>query len=929
MVRSKLGLITFSALATLLLAATPDRATAQVMDDLNGLWKVTLDGKEQKGDGLSESYHGIRIRILPDGKPVDLKRNGDTLTSIEGSGSSTTPGVVGALDGDDGSSSTTGAEPKVKLRISGLDTPAKDDDKLTGMWFGKKAVFTRDIAVKPPIEIDMADGDRPWVRFMREVLIPKSAEDRESYHRFDKKRGGEWIMGTELGAKGYWINKGWIKNQATFDKLFQDYHNTLNTPRNVLSTKLNGLVTDAMRPDKKSEAGLALSQLGMYFSTASGGSVRLLVTSNKDSVVYYITDKRAHERTGLVVNKTPTHRPLASSFGKWQNDAGEMRLADDEPYDRAVLELMTKSNTSSMNAVSGTGRGAFTDYFGIMAIEDQRGVMFGNDDLDWGRNMTEASFIISIIRSLGHGEFRKKPKYQPAPEKSVKNEPLSGLTARANGMLAPQRGIKPKTIRIEAPGLTDVVDDGEGTLHVVGTDPKKESVGYVDYSDGSLDISWNGFAKEAEISWKDLDNNSKSRKLSLTTSVSNQLAPAKVQPKSVKVKAGGFKEIFDDGDGNLYEEGKNPQTDESIGWMDYDDGSIEITWPGVPTGALTATYKTTDGKSHTQTLKATSSASGLVDPLGVTPKSVRITSAGGPAIVDDGEGSLIEDGDKTKNRGYVDYASGSYNVRWVGVPAQPIKVTFKAGNQTQTLAAPEITVSASGSTKSKKVTPKSVLIEANGLPDVIDDGKGTLYDKGSTPDKASRGYIDYAEGSFSVSWKGIPKGPVTIDYKTKAGEIVLTNEKELAMQVIVDGEDGPELRPGTPSYIDIMNGAENALEGGFQGGGDCQVGDMYLLEELTTKWLRAEHKAVIDRLEKDLAAFGYEKGNDNLFSAMTYVFYDNEKFSKVTPSQADEIVEAGLEMFRTIRKNSKKLEKFILANGVKKSEEWAPRASGF
>ncbi len=149
------------------------------------------------------------------------------------------------------------------------------------------------------------------------------------------------------------------------------------------------------------------------------------------------------------------------------------------------------------------------------------------------------------------------------------------------------------------------------------------------------------------------------------------------------------------------------------------------------------------------------------------------------------------------------------------------------------------------------------------------------------------------------------------------------------MQVIVDGDDGPELRPGTPSYIDVMNGAENALEGGHAGGGDCQVSDMYLLEELTTKWLRAEHADVIDRLEKKLSFFAYTPGNDNLFSSMTTTFYDNANFSKVTAGQADAITEAAMEVFKTIRKDSRALEKFILANGVKKSDEWAPRAYGF
>jgi hypothetical protein len=188
--------------------------------------------------------------------------------------------------------------------------------------------------------------------------------------------------------------------------------------------------------------------------------------------------------------------------------------------------------------------------------------------------------------------------------------------------------------------------------------------------------------------------------------------------------------------------------------------------------------------------------------------------------------------------------------------------------------------------------------------------------------------MDYEDGMFSITWKGVPKAAPTVSYRSKAGSVVLTDEKELAMQVIVEGDDGPELRPGTPSYIDITNGADDALEGGYEGGGDCQVYELSIMEELTTKWLRAQHAPVIDRLEKRLAPFGYETGTENLFQAMTTTFYDSEHFSRVSPKEADLIVEAGMEVFRTIRKSSVALEKFILANGVKKVDKWAPRASG-
>lgn len=910
--------------AALGLAFTASTSSAQVMDDLNGVWTMTLDGQAVDGRVMTESYHGIWIRQLPSGEPIELERSGDDLTSKAGS----TTGITDVIGGGGTANATT---PQVKLKITGLNTKDKADDKLTGTWFGKKAVFSRDLSAKGPIELNLSAGigDRPWVRFMREVLIPKSAEDRETWHRFHKQHGGGWIMGTELGAKGYWISKGWVRDQNTFNRVFQDYHDVLNSPRSILSTKLSTLVGNAMRADKQGEKGLALSSLGMYFSTASGGSVRLIITENRDSIVYYITDKRAHERTGLVVNATPTHRPLASSFGKWQNDAGEMVLADDDPYDRAVLELMVKSNTSSMNDVSKTGRSAFTDYMGIMAIEDQRGVMFGNDDLDWGRNMTEASFVISIIRALGHGQYRQKPQYRAAPERTITDEPLA-LTASADGQLEPARGIAKKTIRIQAPGLPVIVDDGEGKLHVEGN--ADESVGYVDYTDGSYNLSWKGFAREARASYKNAANQAQTRTLKLETHVSVTLGQGKVAPKSVRLEAPGFPAVVDDGDGSLYDEGADPATADSRGYLDYDDGSVECSWDGVPTGAIRAKFKTTESAAQkTQTLAATSSSEGLIDPLQVVPGSVRITGGGVPALVDDGKGALRFENDAAgQSRGRVDYAAGTYRVRWSGVPKAPVAVSFRVGTQTRTSPIATVEVSASVELGAKKVTPRSVRIKAAGLPDVVDDGEGSLHDAGGNPDESDRGYIDYADGSLNLTLKGVPTdGKATVTYKTKAGEIALTNERELAMQVVIDGPNGPELRPATPSYIDVLNGAENALEGGRKGGNDCQVGSLSTLEELVTKWLRAEHAGVINRLETALAPFGYEAGTENLFTDMTVTFYDNAGFAKCTIAQGNEIVEAGLAMFKTIRKNSKKLEAFMLANGVTKSDKWAPRASGF
>lgn len=553
------ALFALAATAALLL---PSRAQAQTLDELNGLWTVKLDGHDA-GSAQTESYAEIGVRLRYKDRVLTLTHTGNQLTL----GTTDSVGIAGAIEGKQGSQGST----DVSLEVKGLDTPDPADDTLEGTFFGKKAVFSRDVAVKPPIDLKFP-GDRPWVRFMREILIPRTAEDRDSYHQFDRTKGGDWLKATQLGASHYWISKGWVKSPADFDAIIAGMDKVKNTPRSILHTKFSSLVQAHMRGDKKGEVALALSSLSLYFSTASGGAVRLHVTDNDDSLIYYITDRRANDKTGLVVMKTPLHKPLASSFGKWQNDAGQMDLADDEPYIRAVLEVMCKASTASMNHVSGTGRSAFTDYLGIMAIEDQRGVMFDNDSLTWGRNMTEASFCIEIIRALSHGETRQKP-------------------------------------------------------------------------------AW----------------------------------------------------------------------------------------------------------------------------------------------------------DKT------------------------------------------------------------------------------------------------------------------------AKAVKLTSDKELASQVIVEGQ----LRPGTPSYIDTLNGAEDALAGGTKGGNDCEISGLSDMKSLTTKWLRAEHEAELDRLLQALAPFGAAADSEDVFSTMCDVFYDNAKFAAVTKAQATEIVDAAMKVFGVIRSDSRKLEAFYLANGITKSTDWAPRASGF
>jgi hypothetical protein len=168
---------------------------------------------------------------------------------------------------------------------------------------------------------------------------------------------------------------------------------------------------------------LAKSGLGMYFSTAAGGAVRIPVTNNEDSYIWYITDRRANAKNGLVVMLTPTHAPLASSFGKWLLDLSESPRQDDEHIARFVLEVMCKSDATSADKMvkgpTSNSRSGCTDYLGVMAIEDQRGVMFGNDGLSWGYNMTSGMFTALIARALSHGEERPTPNLYEL----IKNDP--------------------------------------------------------------------------------------------------------------------------------------------------------------------------------------------------------------------------------------------------------------------------------------------------------------------------------------------------------------------------------------------------------------------------------------------------------------------------------------------------------------------------
>lgn len=406
--------------ALIALAVAPTPAAAQeYFDDMNGVWTVQLGGQAASETALTESYTpgGSTVTLRFRDRVVTLTKSGNDLTN--GSGS-----LVGNLPGGTNQAAT------VRLRVTGLQTKDPADDALTGTFFGADAVFKRDVSSRAPIVLKLP-GDRPWVRFMREVLIPRTAEDRETYHRFETAPARGFLESCVLYETGYWMRKfmrggATAEGRRSFGNVIDGMSGRLVSPRSITTSAFGGLLRANMAPNAVGQFALARSGLGMYFSTAAGGSVRIPVTDDGTCTIYYITDRRASSKNGLVVMATPAHAPLASSFGRWLLDFSRMDKRDDVVFARCLLETLTESSTRSANRLqSGHGRSAYADYLGVMAIEDQRGVMFANDELSWGYNMTSGSFTALIARALSHGEKRPGPDLVALRGDTAKNRSLA------------------------------------------------------------------------------------------------------------------------------------------------------------------------------------------------------------------------------------------------------------------------------------------------------------------------------------------------------------------------------------------------------------------------------------------------------------------------------------------------------------------------
>jgi len=352
--------------------STDEVSTVVADDDLNGLWAATIDGAPATEDVVIESWSAVGIRVHVGADVYQLSRSGDTLSSGQGS---------------------------LAVHANGSGVA---NDTMEGTLGGHTVELARDVEPKPPITLAFP-GDRPFRAFLEDTIVPAAQRDREAYKRYDKTAVGDFLHSCELYKHGSWPRKymkgATIAEQyGNFNKIVAAVGNLKSTPRR-LTKEYRFYNTVKQNLKDPTQAGLAMSTFAMYFAAGAGSSLRMPIAP--DSIAYFITDKPSRaERIGVVAMATPTHGPLASTFGRQLLDLGDMPAADSPVYARALMELLAKSDVHSAIGLSAMGRSALTDWYAVMAIEDYRGVTFGYPSLGWGYNMTNVQFFGLLARAL-------------------------------------------------------------------------------------------------------------------------------------------------------------------------------------------------------------------------------------------------------------------------------------------------------------------------------------------------------------------------------------------------------------------------------------------------------------------------------------------------------------------------------------------------
>jgi len=145
--------------------------------------------------------------------------------------------------------------------------------------------------------------------------------------------------------------------------------------------------------------------------------------------------------------------------------------------------------------------------------------------------------------------------------------------------------------------------------------------------------------------------------------------------------------------------------------------------------------------------------------------------------------------------------------------------------------------------------------------------------------------------------------------------------KPILGQVIV----GNQLKPGDPSYADVLNGGNDMQE----------YPDMARLKQLATQFLQANHPDLVANVK---AAFGNIvpdgeldwRAQSDIFHWVGQQLYDNQgRQAALTGARADRAVAAVTAMLDALRTDSASFEAYILSQGITKANDPAPKSTGF
>ncbi len=172
-------------------------------------------------------------------------------------------------------------------------------------------------------------------------------------------------------------------------------------------------------------------------------------------------------------------------------------------------------------------------------------------------------------------------------------------------------------------------------------------------------------------------------------------------------------------------------------------------------------------------------------------------------------------------------------------------------------------------------------------------------------------------------YRGVAFGSPDLDWGTDMTNVQFYGlvVRALGNQVLV----GSELRPGDPSYADVLNN-----------GGDMQeYPDMSALKVQATNYLRAYHPDLVAAVQNAFAGVVPMSqldwtSQEDIFHAITAELYDSQgRTASLKGASADAAIDAVTALFDALSKDETAFESYVLAQGYTKSDVPAPKSTGY